>query len=72
VIHTDRPAGAREADALKARAETAIKALQKGSGAQLRALPVVAGDGVPVADPKGPDRARNARIEIVFVTPEMF
>jgi len=72
VVHTDKPAGAREEGAIRARAESAIKALQKGGGATLRALPVVAGNLVPVADPRGPDRGRNARVEIVFVTPEMF
>ncbi|APR86965.1 TolA protein [Minicystis rosea] len=69
VVHTDRPVGAREQDAEKARAEVAIKAMQKGASA-LRALPLVAGNQLPVADPAGPDRGRNARVEIVFVTPE--
>jgi hypothetical protein len=72
VIHTDKPVAGREQDAARGRAEAAIKALQRGGGAGLRALPVVAGNGAPVADPAGPDRARNARLEIVFVTPEIF
>jgi len=72
VVHTDRPAGPREQDGLKARAEAAARAVEKGGGGKVRTLPLVAGNGVPLADPAGPDRARNARVEVVFVTPETF
>jgi outer membrane protein OmpA-like peptidoglycan-associated protein len=72
VVHTDKPAGAREQDGLKARAEAAAKAVEKGGGGKVRTLPLVAGSGVPLADPAGPDKARNARVEVVFVTPETF
>lgn len=72
VFHSDRPVAGREEDAAKARAEAALKALAKTAGGNLRATAIVAGDRVPVADPKGPDKARNARVEVVFVTPEMF
>jgi hypothetical protein len=32
----------------------------------------MAGTAAPLVDPGGSDRARNARLEIVFVTPESF
>lgn len=72
VVHTDRPVSTREEPAQRARAEAAVVALQKGGGGALRAMPMVAGSEAPLVDPRGPDRARNARIEIVFVTPEGF
>jgi flagellar motor protein MotB len=72
VLHTDRPVSDREEPAQRARAEAAARALLKGAGNAVRALPLVAGNRAPVADPSGPDRARNARLEIVFVTPEGF
>jgi len=72
VVHSDRPVTAREEPAEKARAEAAMRALLKTAGAGVQALPLVAGNRTPVADPRGPDRARNARVEVVFVTPETF
>jgi hypothetical protein len=72
VIHTDRPLADREEPAEKARAEAAARALLKGAGNAVRALPIVAGNRTPIVDPSGPDRARNARLEVVFVTPEGF
>jgi hypothetical protein len=33
---------------------------------------VVAGARAPLVDPAGRERGRNARVEIVFVTPETF
>jgi hypothetical protein len=72
VLHTDKPLSERDEPAARARAEAAARALLKGAGNAVRALPLVAGDRAPVADPAGPERARNARLEIVFVTPEGF
>ncbi len=72
VLHTDKPLSASEEPAQHARAEAATRALLKGAGGAVRALPLVAGNRAPVADPAGPERARNARLEIVFVTPEGF
>ena len=69
VLHSDRPLGAGEA-AEQGRAEAAAKAILRGAGNGVRVLPLVAGDRAPVADPAGPDRAHNARLEVVFVTPE--
>lgn len=70
VLHDDRPAGDRDAAARKARAEVVAKAIAKTG--QVKTLPVLAGNAAPLVDAAGGDRARNARIEIVFVTPEAF
>jgi outer membrane protein OmpA-like peptidoglycan-associated protein len=72
VIHTDKPLSDKEEPAQRARAEAAARALLKGAGNAVRALPLVAGNRAPIADPSGPDRARNTRLEVVFVTPEGF
>jgi flagellar motor protein MotB len=72
VIHSDKPAAGRDEEALKARAEAVQKALEKTAGGKAKIAAVVAGNRGPVADPAGPDKARNARVEIVFVTPETF
>ncbi len=72
VVHTDKPLSEREEPAQRARAEAAARALLKSAGGAVRALPLVAGNRAPVADPAGPDRGRNARLEIVFITPEGF
>ena len=72
VVHTDKPVSGRDDAAEQARAGVAARALLKGAGDAVRVLPLVAGNQAPVADPAGPERARNARVEIVFVTPEGF
>jgi outer membrane protein OmpA-like peptidoglycan-associated protein len=72
VLHTDKPVSEKEEPAQKVRAELATRALLRGAGNAVRVLPLVAGNRAPVADPAGPDRARNARLEVVFVTPEGF
>jgi hypothetical protein len=71
VLHHDRPVPAKDAPAERARAEAVAKAL--GAAARgVRVESIDAGNGAPVVDPAGADRARNARVEIVFVTPETF
>lgn len=71
IVHTDKPLPKREEEAAHTRAEAAARALEKAAGAtRVRTLALVAGADLPVADPRGPERARNARIEIVFITPE--
>lgn len=72
VVHTDKPLTGRDDAEQKTRADAAARALLKGAGDAVRVLPLVAGNQAPVADPAGPERARNARVEIVFVTPEGF
>lgn len=62
VVH-DPKGGPKERAALDARAAAAAKAV----GASVS---VVAGADAPIVDPKGPDKALNARVEVVFVSPE--
>jgi hypothetical protein len=69
VVH-DAEAAARARPGAQARADAAARAL-KASGAT-RVETVLAGGAAPVVDPGGADRARNARLEVVFVTPETF
>ncbi|MGK3996627.1 hypothetical protein [Sorangium sp. So ce1024] len=75
VVHTDRDVSAREEPAWAARAEAVVRALgsAQGAGASPTRQPIasfLAGSAAPVVDPRGSERARNARVEIVFVTPE--
>ncbi|WP_437735406.1 hypothetical protein [Sorangium sp. So ce1335] len=75
VVHTDRDVSAREEPAWTARAEAVVRALApaQGAGASPASQPIapfLAGSAAPVVDPSGSERARNARVEIVFVTPE--
>jgi len=69
VVHNDKPVSAKDEAAQKARAE-AVKGVIAGAGGGARIEAIVAGNAAPVVDPSGSDRARNARVEIVFVTPE--
>jgi outer membrane protein OmpA-like peptidoglycan-associated protein len=71
VLHDDRPTPPKDEAARKARAEVVAKAIA-GAAAGARIEPIMAGNAAPVVDPSGADRARNARVEIVFVTPETF
>ncbi|WP_437601066.1 hypothetical protein WMF28_05760 [Sorangium sp. So ce590] len=77
VVHTDRDISAREEPAWTARADAVVRALDPAQGANAAGAPAtpqiapfLAGSAAPVVDPGGSERARNARIEIVFVTPE--
>jgi outer membrane protein OmpA-like peptidoglycan-associated protein len=56
VVHTDRPI-ARVAEAFASRSVE-------------RRVAIVAGNALPLVDHQARDRARNARVEIVFLTPE--
>jgi hypothetical protein len=57
----------------QARAAAVAKALSSAApGGKIRVEPVAAAAVSPIVDPAGPARARNARVEIVFVTPESF
>lgn len=68
VIHLDKN-GTREQKLASARAEAITRALSAAHATKVEA--VVAGTVAPVVDPSGRYRARNARVEIVFVTPEV-
>jgi flagellar motor protein MotB len=71
VVHTDRPVAPRDRALQTSRGEAVIEGLKK-AGMASKALLVVAGSDTPIADPHGPRRSRNERVEILFVTPEMF
>ncbi|WP_437898184.1 hypothetical protein [Sorangium sp. So ce124] len=77
VVHTDRELSAREEPAWAARADAVVRALGPARGAVAAGAPAspsiapfLAGSASPVVDPGGSERARNARVEIIFVTPE--
>jgi outer membrane protein OmpA-like peptidoglycan-associated protein len=72
VLHTDKSLSDKEEAAQRPKAEAALAALKKAAGQAVRAQAFVAGNRAPLVDPGGPDKARNARLEIVFVTPEGF
>lgn len=71
ILHNEKPVAARDEAAQRARGEAVAKALAATArGARIETI--LAGNAAPVVDPAGADRARNARVEIVFVTPETF
>ncbi|WP_437984733.1 hypothetical protein [Sorangium sp. So ce117] len=77
VVHTDREIRASEEPAWAARADAVVRALGPAQGAIAAGAPAgpsiapfLAGSASPVVDPGGSERARNARVEIIFVTPE--
>lgn len=70
VLHQDRELTKNDEPAWRARADLVVRALKAGNASRVE--PVLAGAVAPVVDPTGGDRARNARVEIVFVTPETF
>ncbi len=65
VVHTDKPVGAGERAAWEARANGVAAVF--GSVAAAKRLALFAADGLPLVTGKN---ARNARVEIVFVSPE--
>jgi len=71
VVHHDRPVSARDEASLRARGE-AVKSALSAAASGARVETIIAGNAAPVVDPSGSLRGRNARIEIVFVTPEAF
>ncbi|HSO00828.1 MAG TPA: hypothetical protein VLS89_21200 [Candidatus Nanopelagicales bacterium] len=68
VLHADREPQAREQATWQARAEAVVRALRAGNVQRVET--VIAGARAPVVDPAGRERGRNARVEIVFVTPQ--
>jgi len=68
VLHSDREPAPRDEAAWRARADAIVRVLRAGQ--VQRVEPVLAGARAPVVDPAGRERGRNARVEIVFVTPE--
>jgi hypothetical protein len=68
VIHSEKAPVAKEEASLRARADAVVAALKKSGLGKVTAI--VAGASAPVVDPHGKDKARNARVELVFITPE--
>ena len=64
VVHDDKPG----AGGGKARGDAAVRALKSASAPRVEA--VLAGAAAPLASPGGRDGGGNARVEVVFVTPE--
>lgn len=71
VLHQDKAADKKEEALWKTRASQVVQAISAAS-AQTKIESVQAGTAMPAVDPEGADRARNARVEIVFVVPETF
>lgn len=69
VVHTDQPVSARDEAAWRARAERVAEAFP--SRPAERRFSIVAGNSLPLVDHQARDRAKNARVEIVFLTPEV-
>lgn len=67
VVHQERDTSA-EAARAKTESDAVARALRDGG--VTRVATVLAGARWPVADPASTARSRNARVEIVFVTPE--
>jgi hypothetical protein len=70
VVHDAAPPSAAETVADKARADAIVKALVAGGANAAVTKGEIAGAGAPVVDPAdGQNRARNARVEVVFIAP---
>ncbi|MBK9265247.1 MAG: hypothetical protein IPM54_36375 [Polyangiaceae bacterium] len=70
VVHVEKEPTAKDDAASKARADALAAAFRSAGIASINV--VQAGAAAPVVDPAGSDRKRNARVEIVFITPETF
>lgn len=70
VLHQDKEPSDKERAALATRGDLLMSALKAAGASNVNVL--VAGAKAPVVDPAGADRARNARVEIVFIAPETF
>lgn len=67
VVHQDRD-GKAEDSAAEARGRAVETALREAG--VIKVATVQAGTRAPLVDPRGASRSRNARVELVFVTPE--
>ncbi len=73
VVHQDKEPPTKNKNderAQTSRAALVVKALKAERAPRVEL--VLAGAALPVVNPEGADRARNARVEVVFVTPETF
>ncbi|AKT38012.1 hypothetical protein [Chondromyces crocatus] len=69
VLHADKEPTSQEQAAWKSRAEKVVTVLR--AARVQRVETVLAGARSPLADPRGPARGRNARLEFVFVSPQI-
>lgn len=70
VVHVDKEPSVKDDAASKARADALQAAFRSAGIASINVMQ--AGAAAPVVDPAGSERKRNARVEIVFITPETF
>lgn len=70
VVHHEKEPSTKEAAASKARADALTAAFRSAGVATINVLE--AGTAAPVVDPRSAESKRNARVEIVFITPETF
>jgi len=70
VIHHEKEPSTKEAAASKARADALTAAFRSAGVETINVLD--GGAAAPVVDPRSAESKRNARIEIVFITPETF
>lgn len=68
VVHSDKPLSAAERQKWQARGGAIAGAL--GAVSKAKKLVFVADDAQPLVGRKSPERALNARVEIVFISPE--
>ncbi len=67
VLHGDGPL--KKSDEEKAAARVALLGTMFASVPKERLVTLSAGNFLPIADPHGQDRAKNARLEVIFVPP---
>lgn len=70
VVHQDKEPATKDEAGAKARAEALTSAFRAAGVASINVID--AGTAAPVVDPRSAERKRNARVEIVFITPETF
>lgn len=70
VVHQDKEPATKDDAASKAHADALSSAFRTAGIASVNVLQ--AGTAAPVVDPRSAERKRNARVEIVFITPETF
>lgn len=68
LLHSDKALGKGDAEKWRARADKVAAAFKSVPKDRVSAL--VAGNFSPLFDPHGKDKAKNLRVEIVFVSPE--
>lgn len=70
VVHQDQEPKTKDDAGAKARSDALTAAFKTAGVATINVIE--AGTAAPVVDPRSAERKRNARVEIVFITPETF